>query len=194
MKILLFGDFSGLHWALKEGLIELGHEVQLASAGDGWKKIPGADINLEGGFPLSALKLAANWGKFKGHDIVQFISPILFSPRLGAKVTQSALTRIRDANDKSFLIVAGGTSIKWSVIDRFRYHPYEDYKKYDLNGRKFWWEYPSFIKWDQTFSESVHGIIPVSCEYQFGYESYPNLKKMSCEATRCVPWPESLRI
>ncbi len=37
-KILLFGEFSGLHTNLKEGLEELGYEVTIVSAGDGKKK------------------------------------------------------------------------------------------------------------------------------------------------------------
>ena len=44
MKILLLGEFSSLHKYLKEGLISLGHNVSLASSGDGWKKIGGSDV------------------------------------------------------------------------------------------------------------------------------------------------------
>ena len=40
MKILLLGDYSAVHKNLKEGLCSLGHEVDFASNGDGWKKIP----------------------------------------------------------------------------------------------------------------------------------------------------------
>ena len=35
MKILLLGEYSGLHLNLRDGLRELGHDVVLASAGDG---------------------------------------------------------------------------------------------------------------------------------------------------------------
>ena len=37
MKILLLGDFSAVHKNLKDGLLELGHDVVLASDGDGFK-------------------------------------------------------------------------------------------------------------------------------------------------------------
>ena len=37
MKILLLGEYSAIHKNLREGLISLGHEVNLASNGDGWK-------------------------------------------------------------------------------------------------------------------------------------------------------------
>ena len=44
MKILLVGEFSRFHNNLKDGLLQLGHEVVLASTGDGWRKLP-SDIN-----------------------------------------------------------------------------------------------------------------------------------------------------
>ena len=46
MRILLLGEYSRLHNSLKEGLIELGHEVILVSSGDGFKKYP-ADYSIE---------------------------------------------------------------------------------------------------------------------------------------------------
>ena len=46
MKILLLGDYSAVHKNLKEGLCSLGHEVDFASNGDGWKKIP-RDIDID---------------------------------------------------------------------------------------------------------------------------------------------------
>ena len=47
MKILLIGEFSGVHNNLRKGLIEIGHDVDLVSTGDGWKKI-GIKSNLLG--------------------------------------------------------------------------------------------------------------------------------------------------
>jgi glycosyltransferase involved in cell wall biosynthesis len=40
MKILLVGEYSRLHNSLKEGLLELGHEVTLVGCGDQFKKFP----------------------------------------------------------------------------------------------------------------------------------------------------------
>ncbi|MBF0951544.1 MAG: glycosyltransferase family 1 protein, partial [Alloprevotella tannerae] len=37
MRILLIGDYSNVHATLLKGLRELGHDVLLASDGDGWK-------------------------------------------------------------------------------------------------------------------------------------------------------------
>ena len=44
MKILLLGEFSGVHTNLKEGLEALGHSVTLASSGDSYKNFQG-DFN-----------------------------------------------------------------------------------------------------------------------------------------------------
>ena len=46
MKILLVGEFSGVHNNLKKGLIELGHDVILAADGDGFKSF-GYDLRLK---------------------------------------------------------------------------------------------------------------------------------------------------
>lgn len=40
MRILLVGEYSRLHNSLKEGLLKLGHEVTIASNGDGFKNFP----------------------------------------------------------------------------------------------------------------------------------------------------------
>lgn len=40
MRILLLGEYSKLHNSLKSGLLELGHEVDLAGTGDGFKNFP----------------------------------------------------------------------------------------------------------------------------------------------------------
>jgi len=40
MRIALIGEFSRLHNTLKEGLVQLGHEVVLINNGDGFKNFP----------------------------------------------------------------------------------------------------------------------------------------------------------
>lgn len=52
MKILLFGEFSGFFTCLKDGLTALGHEVFLASSGDGFKNYP-SDFRWDSHFLLS---------------------------------------------------------------------------------------------------------------------------------------------
>ncbi len=78
MKILLLGEYSGLHYNLAEGLRKLGHQVTVASEGCGWKDYP-RDINLnfQGRFRRlkSILKILLNLYRFAGYDVVQLINP-----------------------------------------------------------------------------------------------------------------------
>ncbi len=80
MKILLLGEFSGLHWNLAEGLRALGHDVCVASDGCGWRNYP-RDIALDR--PTDSLRdgiccllrILRHWPGFRGYDVVQIISP-----------------------------------------------------------------------------------------------------------------------
>lgn len=81
MKILLLGEYSNVHHTLALGLRSLGHEVTVASNGDGWKSYP-RDIDLRR--PSKSvwhglyyyLKMRASWKRFSGYDVVQLINPI----------------------------------------------------------------------------------------------------------------------
>ncbi|MDX1461771.1 MAG: glycosyltransferase family 1 protein, partial [Marinirhabdus sp.] len=37
MKILLVGEYNASHYTLKEGLVQLGHDVTVVGSGDGFK-------------------------------------------------------------------------------------------------------------------------------------------------------------
>jgi hypothetical protein len=88
LKILLLGEFSALHKNLKEGLVALGHDVTIASDGDGWKGIKG-DVFLGSSKSgvLGKIDKAINLIKvipdFKDYDVVQFMAPVLFPNVLG---------------------------------------------------------------------------------------------------------------
>jgi hypothetical protein len=81
MKILLYGEYSGVHTNLRTGLMRLGHDVDLITTGDGFKNIP-SSIKLEsrsGGTVkkikcdlLNGLKIIKS---IQDYDIVQFIHP-----------------------------------------------------------------------------------------------------------------------
>lgn len=49
MRILLVGEYSGLHNSLKEGLVALGHRVVIVGNRDGFKKYP-VDYNIDARF------------------------------------------------------------------------------------------------------------------------------------------------
>ena len=127
MRILLLGEYSRLHNSLKEGLIELGHEVILVSSGDGFKKYP-ADYSIEpkwcssklGNIPRQIIHKLFHFDiakiengirfhfllpQLKGFDIVQLIneSPI----QTIKKFELSFLKKIAKNNGKLFVLSTG---------------------------------------------------------------------------------------
>ena len=80
MRILLIGEFSGVHNNLKKGLTILGHKVTLAADGDGYRGF-GYDIRLTlykgliWGKIKNILYFLINLRKFIGYDVIQFINP-----------------------------------------------------------------------------------------------------------------------
>lgn len=80
MKILLIGEYSNVHHTLAMGLRAIGHEVTVASDGDGWKDYP-RDVDLR----RRSMSRCASMGyylstwwkfrKFRGYDVVQIINP-----------------------------------------------------------------------------------------------------------------------
>lgn len=124
MKILLLGEFSGLHNNLKDGLLKLGHDVTLVSNGDGWKNLP-RDINLlpnhfygKLGYVEYLFKELYFSKKLKNFDIVQFISDyLLFEKKF--KLDQVCYNNLINNNKKSFFIAAGADPNIWQFwLDR----------------------------------------------------------------------------
>lgn len=81
MKILLLGEYSGLHWNLAQGLKTLGHSVTVVSDGDGFKNYPrNIDFALRGDTMTNKIQCAStiikNLKHLRGYDIVQIINPI----------------------------------------------------------------------------------------------------------------------
>lgn len=106
MRILLLGDYSNVHNTLARGLRELGHDVTVASNGDGWKNYP-RDIDLKrkklgfiGGLQFSCQNIK-HLIKFADYDVVQLINPIVFD--LKAKYNAWLFKLLRSRNRKIVL-------------------------------------------------------------------------------------------
>lgn len=86
MKILLLGEYSNVHHTLAQGLRALGHEVTVASDGDGWKDYP-RDVDLKrtslgiGSTSSFLWRMLRNFPKFRGYDVVQLIGPVFLELR-----------------------------------------------------------------------------------------------------------------
>ncbi len=80
MKVLLIGEYSGVHTNLKQGLEKLGAQVLLISEGDVWKKFD-SDIKLyypenttwKKWYNRCVFQFCLEWAK--NADVVQFMNP-----------------------------------------------------------------------------------------------------------------------
>ncbi len=156
MKILLFGEFSGLHNNLKDGLIELGHEVVLASGRDGYKMIPN-DLNLDGRLSGIIGKLETrvrpfiHLPKLVGYDVFQSINPFYPNAKYFPKLQFYKMLKL--GNKKFYMLGAGSDAYFWKCGRKcLKYGPFEDFLKYD------------------------HGVIPVMYEYEKSYSDCNKLK------------------
>ncbi len=182
MRILLLGEFSGLFKNLKEGLLELGHDVKLGSNGDKWKKIQGADFELYK-YSNSSLGKITNYifnpykdfEKFSGYDIVQLVNTFIFHPYVNLNI----IKKIKKNNDKIFLSAAGGDYSVYKAYTEgiYKYYMYDDNKELDKKYANTSMRSILRKKNDITVSNLVDGIIPISYEYAVAYKNHLNLKK-----------------
>ncbi|MBS1533912.1 MAG: glycosyltransferase family 1 protein [Bacteroidetes bacterium] len=139
MKILLVGEYSRLHNSLKEGLVQLGHEVVIVGFKDGFKNFPvdlplyqnwsgkfsgkiknllyrltGFDLNSYGTY----LQIKRYHRKLHGFDIVQLINENTFycTPFFEKKI----LNFLFKNNAKTFLLCCG---TDYPTINYYYNHP-----------------------------------------------------------------------
>ena len=174
MKILLLGEFSGLHKNLKEGLVELGHNVTTASTGDGWKEIE-CDINFGStkkglsGKVKKIFNMLRLIPKLKNYDIVQIIAPILFSRSVF--LNKLIFNFIFMHNIKVFLVGAGSVPNMSATADfletKFKYPQlYNEIKK---SSPLMWGQTKKGREYNDWILDKVHGLIPIHYEYAQGY-------------------------
>jgi glycosyltransferase involved in cell wall biosynthesis len=126
MKILLLGEFSRLHNSLKEGLLELGHDVVIVGFNDGFKNYP-VDypivrkwnsvflrkfkyaLHRITGFNLNSYftykQFQKNQSQFTGFDVVQLINENSFY--CGYDYEKKILDYLFKHNKKVFLMSCG---------------------------------------------------------------------------------------
>lgn len=143
MRILLVGEYSGLHNTLKVGLIRLGHEVTIIGTGDGFKNYP-TDITIKSVFlsnsvlnymakgfdklfniNLIQLEYAYRFKKalpqLRDYDVVQLINENSFktSPKYEIQLLKGLIKQ-----NKCLFLLSCGTdhmSVKFANEKKFRY-------------------------------------------------------------------------
>lgn len=129
MRILLFGEYSGLFNCLKDGFLELGHEIFLASNGDGYKNLPSDfrwDMHLPGrlGHGVGILNVFTHLKRFSGFDRVLLISCYPLYKRIFSDAIFDFLAK---NNERVYLSGAGlqpHSFDYWNVRHSSKYYNY----------------------------------------------------------------------
>lgn len=181
MRILLLGEFSALHNNLKDGLLELGHEVVIAANGDGFKKIP-SDISFESLLPGKlgrlerGLRPLMNLQKLMGYDVAQLINPFVFYHDnkfpYSVFLAQYFFNKIIDGSAKFFILAAGDDAYFWRYGRKeLDYGPFDDFLKYDHKSTTHFFESDKSLSFNKMLVDQSNGVIPVMYEYEVSYRS-----------------------
>ena len=182
MKILLLGEYSGLHATLAKGLRQLGHEVCVASDGDRWKNYP-RDIDLAR--PTDSLadglrclaRVLRHLPGFRGYDVVKIIVPYFL--RLRAERTLPVYRYLKRHNGKVFLGVFG-TDYYYAKAcmetDTYRYSDFKTgtlYRDTEMNRVTLddWYRGRS-ARATREIAATCDGIIACLWEYHAAYRLY----------------------
>lgn len=179
MKILLLGEFSGLHTNLKAGLEHFGHSVELLSTGDGFKNIKG-DINITSKVKNRYLRAAIVRLKsiyylpiIRNYDIVQYIYPRLLP--LSHKLSLLYLKYLKRNNGRVFLNVSGGDAYLITyLISALKYTPYLNEWNEGIYDKSYKLMGYSNLKEAIEIAKSFTGIIASSYTYSLPYKNFTN--------------------
>lgn len=205
MRILLLGEYSGVHTNLSKALRNSGHEVNCIHDGDGYKKL-NADIyiyytrysssniilnymlnfyykfltilGVKGVFQI--LKYRKTILEMKGYDIVQLINPFFLSD-FGFFTNIIVFRFLRKKNKKIFLSALGDDYfwIKYCLSKKYKYTMFD---RLNISTLKYyfsqlqWVLNPLYIILNKYIVKRVNAVIPGLYDY---YLPYKNLKNCS---------------
>ncbi len=179
MKILLLGEFSGLHTNLQSGLREIGHDVTLISTSDSYKKITG-DVVLKQAFKNKYLKYIWSFLQFwsllfsiKKYDVVQLISYDFLKMPYFFKIQYIKILKKR--NKYVVINKAGLDAYGISVLlGNLRYSPFQNELKEEVyDGTCKQLGYKQLIK-SKKIAMLFSGIITNMYEYHLPYYKFNN--------------------
>jgi glycosyltransferase involved in cell wall biosynthesis len=200
MKILLVGEYSRLHSSLKEGLVELGHEVTIVSSGDGMKQFK-TDINynskIKASFRLNKLNnlfirfLKIDFIKIenayrfkkllpllKDFDIVQLINEdaLFIEPRAQIKILQKLIL-----HNKKLLVLCCGddfTSVNYYLNENVKYSILTPYLKDKTLKNRFVFSLKyitdPYKELHEFLKSNSSGTIASDMDYHLPMENQPN--------------------
>lgn len=178
MKILLFGEYSGLFNCLRDGLVECGHDVTMASDGNGYKNYP-RDIDWYAPPKLGRLKhvielkkVFEQRKKLKGYDVVLVINPTIFSRYV--PIIKPIFNYLFENNEKVFLSGAGLTSYSFNYWynSKEKYHNYVAGELIDIPSVMDGMKSKALLDWEDEFMNRINGYIPIWYEYAQPFRQY----------------------
>lgn len=180
MKILLLGEYSSLHWTLAQGLRLLGHDVTVASDGDGFKNY---NRNIDLARRSSGLKdtfdtfkaVFANLKNFKGYDVVQLINPCF--TQLNVNVNAYLYSFLKKHNSRVYLGAFGVDSFWIRACLENKTYKYSEFfvdnKEQNLADNetlKHLWIDTKRDSLNTEIADSCSGIIACLYEYYVAYK------------------------
>lgn len=182
MRILLVGEYSRLHLTLAEGLRTLGHEVTLASDGDGHKQYA-RDIDLtrkSSGLRDTAFAVFdfyKEFSTFKGYDVVQIINPCFLTLSVG--LNKYFFKKLKKHNRKIVLGAFGDDSYWVRACLNNKTFKYSEFFV-DNESTNLAFNQTLISKWinspreklNQYIAREVDGIVACLYEYYMSYQSY----------------------
>ncbi len=193
MRILLLGEYSRLHLTLAEGLRKLGHEVVVASDGDGHKSYP-RDIDLtrkSSGIidTVSAFySINKKFKSFKEFDVVQLINPCFLTLSVGAN--KYFFDKLKGNNKKIFL-GAFGDDYYW--VKACRENKIFKYSEFFVDGRSTNLDYNKLLekRWIGSSREKLNKYIASKCDGIVAclYEYYKSYEPYYQDKLKYIPLP-----
>lgn len=196
MRVLLVGEFSGVHNNLKKGLEELGVKVTLANTGDGYRKF-GTDIKLKTSYNgkigefMNKLLEMFNYLRMQKYDVIQFINPAtLYTIGYDSKKILKLLDKTKlsvclacgcDNNfSKYYQNINSNLCKNCEIIDMRKKHSkciYAYDKKYISYERKVYdkmdiivpmaWEYYKIYKdYNRKYADKIANLIPFAVDVE----------------------------
>lgn len=199
MKILLIGEYSRLHNSLKEGLLELNHDVILVGMNDAFKKFP-VDYSYTDAladkpymrllnkacirflkYDLNSIERGIRFlgilPKLKNYDVVQLVNetPIQTIPWIEKKIIKKIIKK----NKKTFLLSCGADhlSVKYASEGHFRYSVFdliaEDASLKDYFSHPLRYLKPELKKLSDFLYQHINGTIASDFDYVIPLQNNP---------------------
>ncbi|MFN8229382.1 MAG: hypothetical protein U0V03_00505 [Bacteroidia bacterium] len=176
MRILLYNELSGVHFNLSEGLKKLGHDVTIASGGDGWKKFR-SDISLNPSknSKLGRVKYRIELiKKLTGFDVIQIMGGMI---TFGYEHLDNYIIKYILKNNKNAIYLAAGCEAQFYNYSNFNKSPVCIHCKLEDSSDN---KCPIGLHNDyyqfncETIIKNVNKIFAIGYDYQLPYQNTSN--------------------